>query len=163
MERIHLSWRIHRCKLDCRFWEIEINQRIHLYSRRHNGILEILQTNLHSLFHNGIRIYTGEEAEWVWQFLKDIPLWSKLVPAIYIHCNQVTIYKAQNFVYTGKSRHIRYRHNIVRRHSTARQLLSNGVIFIDFVSSKDKVADPFTKSLSGERINCALRGMRLKA
>ena len=110
-----------------------------------------------------IRIYTGEEAEWVRQFLEDIQLWSKPVPAICIHYNQVTIYKAQNFVYTGKSRHIRYRHNIVRRHSTARQLLLNGVIFIDFVLSKDKVADPFTKSLSGERIDCELRGMRLKA
>jgi len=80
------------------------------------------------------------------------------VPAICIHCNnQTTISKAQNFVYNGKPRHIRCRHNIVR------QLLSNEVISIDFVSSKDNLADPFTKGLSGELINCASRGMGLKA
>ena len=29
----------------------------------------------------------GEETEWLQQFLKDILLWLKLVPAIYIHCD----------------------------------------------------------------------------
>ena len=34
----------------------------------------------------------GEEAEWLRQFLKDIPLWQKPVPAICIHCdNQAAI------------------------------------------------------------------------
>ena len=28
----------------------------------------------------------GEEVEWLHQFLKDIPIWPKLVPAICIHC-----------------------------------------------------------------------------
>ena len=100
----------------------------------------------------------GEEAEWLWQFLKDIPLWPKLVPAIYIHCgNQAAISKTQNFIYNGKSRYIH------RRHKTVTQLLSNGIISIDFVSSKDNLADPFTKDLSGERIKCASRGMGIKA
>ena len=31
------------------------------------------------------------------------------------------------------------------------------------ISSKDNLADPLTKCLSGERINCASRGMGLKA
>ena len=39
----------------------------------------------------------------------------------------------------------------------------NEIISIDFVSSKDNLADPLTKGLSGERINCASRGMGLKA
>ena len=100
----------------------------------------------------------GEEAEWLRQFLEDIPLWQKPVPAICIHCdNQAAISRAQNVIYNGKSRHIR------RRHNTVKQLLSNRIISIDFVSSKDNLADPFTKGLSGERINCALRGMGLKA
>ena len=98
----------------------------------------------------------GEEAKWFRQFLKDIPLWQKSVPAICIHCdNQAAISRAQ--IYNGKSRHIRRRHNIVK------QLLSNEIISIDFVSSKDNLADPLTKGLSGERINCASRGMSLKA
>jgi len=70
------------------------------------------------------------------------------VPAICIHCdNQAAISQAQNFIYNSKSRHIR---------------LSNGIISIDFVSSKDNLADPFTKGLNGERINCTSRRMGLK-
>ena len=44
--------------------------------------------------------------------------------------------------------------HIHHRHNTVRQLLSNGVILIDFVALKDNLADSFPKSLSGERINC---------
>ena len=71
--------------------------------------------------------------------------------------NQAAISKAQNFIYNGKSKYIH------RRHNTVKQLLSNGIISIDFVSPKDNLADPLTKGLSGERINCASRGMGLKA
>ena len=93
---------------------------------------------------------TGEEAEWLRQFLKDIPLWEKSVPAICIHCdNQATISRAQNFIYNGKTRRIHHRHN------TVKHLLSNEIISIDFVSSKDDLADLFTKGLSLEHINCA--------
>ena len=85
-----------------------------------------------------------EEAEWLQQFFEDIPLWSKPVPAICIHCdNQAAIFRSQIFVYNIKSRHIHHRHN------TVRQLLSNEVISMNFVSSKDNLADLFTKSLSG--------------
>ena len=90
--------------------------------------------------------------------LKDIPLWPKPMPAICIHCdNQATISRAQNFIYNGKSRHTHHRHN------TVKWLLSNEIISIDFVSSKDNLAEQFTKGLSGEHINCASRGMGLKA
>ena len=84
----------------------------------------------------------GEEAEWFLQFLEDIPLWQKPVPAICIHYNQTAIFMAQNIIYNGKSRHIH------RRHNTVKQLLSNGIISIDFVLSKDNLVDPFTKDLS---------------
>jgi len=85
-------------------------------------------------------------------------LWPKPVPAICIYCdNQAATFRAQNFIYNGKSRHIRHIHN------TVKQFISNGIISIDFVSSKDNLADPFTKSLNRECINCALRGMMLKA
>ena len=63
----------------------------------------------------------------------------------------------QNFIYNGKSRHIR------RRHSTLKQLLSNEIISNDFVSSKDNLANLFIKNLNEERINCAPREMGLKA
>ena len=100
----------------------------------------------------------GEEAEWLRQFLEDIPFWPKPVTAICIHCdNQAALSRAKNLVYNGKSRHIR------RRHNTVRQLLSNGTISIDYVRTNDNLADPFTKGLSREKIDCASRGMGLKA
>ena len=58
----------------------------------------------------------GEEAEWLRQFLEDIPKWPKPVPAICIHCdNQSAIERAQSNMYNGKSRHIRRRHNTIRQ------------------------------------------------
>ena len=78
----------------------------------------------------------GEEAEWLRQFLEDISIWPKPVPTICIHCNsQSAIGRAQNDMYNGKSTHIRHRHN------TVKQLLSNGIISIDYIKSKDNLAD----------------------
>ena len=58
--------------------------------------------------------------------------------------------------YNGKSQHIRRRHNIVR------QLLSNGVSYIDYIKSKDNLAGPLTKGLSRDQVNYSSRGMGLK-
>ncbi|CAL9006947.1 unnamed protein product [Prunus brigantina] len=99
----------------------------------------------------------GEEAEWLRNFLEDIPCWPKPVPAICIHCDsQSTIARAQNNMYNGKSRHIR------RRHNTVKQLLSSGIITIDYIKSRDNLADPFTKGLNGEQVYRSSRGMGLK-
>ena len=49
-------------------------------------------------------------------------------------------------MYNGKSRHIR------RRHNTIRQLLSTGSYLIDYVKSKDNLADPLTKGLNRELV-----------
>ena len=100
---------------------------------------------------------TAEEAEWLRNFLEDIPDWEKPVPPICIHCDsQAAIGRAQNNMYNGKSRHIR------RRHNTVRQMLSNGVITIDYVRSKDNIADPLTKGLSKEQVCSSSKGMGLK-
>ncbi|GJY34360.1 putative RNA-directed DNA polymerase [Tanacetum coccineum] len=85
----------------------------------------------------------GEEAEWLRQFVEDIPRWPKPVTAISIHCDSKSAMgRAKSTMYNGKSRHIR------RRHNSIRQLLSTGVISIDYVASKDNIVDPFTKGLS---------------
>ncbi|PHT57191.1 hypothetical protein CQW23_05677 [Capsicum baccatum] len=49
-------------------------------------------------------------------------------------------------MYNGKSRHIRQRHN------TVRELLSSGIITVDYVKSKDNMLDPLTKGLSREGV-----------
>ena len=58
-------------------------------------------------------------------------------------------------MYNGKSRHIRHRHN------TVRQFLSSGIISIDYVKSKDNIANPLTKGLAREQVYKLSRGMGL--
>jgi len=99
----------------------------------------------------------GEEAEWLRHFLEDILIWQKPVPPICIHCDsQSAIGRAQSNMYNSKSRHIR------RRHNTIRQLLSIGIISIDYVKSKNNIADPLTKGLNRELVEKSSRGMELK-
>ena len=52
--------------------------------------------------------------------------------------------------------------NIRRRHNTIKQLLSTGVISLDYVKSRVNIADPLTKGLNRELIEKSSRGMRLK-
>ena len=62
----------------------------------------------------------GKEAEWLWNFVEDIPLSPKPVRPICIHCDsQEAIGREGRVMDNGKSRHIRWRHN------TVRQLLSS--------------------------------------
>ena len=100
----------------------------------------------------------GEEAEWLRNFVEDIPNWTKPMPAICVHCdNQSAIGRAHNVMYNGKSRHIR------RRHNTIRQLLSSGIISIDYVRSKENIADPLTKGLNRDQVEKTSIGMGLKS
>ncbi|KAB2632504.1 DNA polymerase zeta catalytic subunit-like [Pyrus ussuriensis x Pyrus communis] len=99
----------------------------------------------------------ADEAEWLKHFLEDIPFWPKPVTAICIHCDSMAAQgRAKNAEYNGKSRHIR------RRHKTIRQLLKNGTISIDYIKSKENIADPLTKGLSKDQVAFTSRGMGLK-
>ena len=99
----------------------------------------------------------GEKAEWLRHFLEDVLRWPKLVSEICIYCDsQFSISKTQANKYNGKSRHIR------RRPNTNRQLLSIGVIYVNYVKSKDNIANPLTKGLNRELVEKSSKGMRLK-
>ena len=79
------------------------------------------------------------------------------MPPICIYCDsQSAIGRAQNYMYYDKSRHIRHRHN------TIGQLLSTGVISLDYVRSKDNIMDPLTKGLNRELVKKSSRGIKLK-
>ena len=89
--------------------------------------------------------------------MEDIPRWPKPLTAICIHCdNQSALARAQSMMYNGRSRHIR------RRHNTVRQLISTGVISVDYVRSNENIADPLTKGLSTDKVYRLSRGMGLK-
>ncbi|PHT46363.1 hypothetical protein CQW23_15521 [Capsicum baccatum] len=99
----------------------------------------------------------GEEAEWLQNFLKDIPYWSKPVAPVCIHYDsQAAIGRAESMMYNGKSRHIR------RRHNTVRELLSSGIITVAYVKSKDNVLNPLIKGLSREGVKRTSKGMGLR-
>ncbi|PHT73056.1 hypothetical protein T459_23841 [Capsicum annuum] len=99
----------------------------------------------------------GEEAEWLRNFLEDIPYWLKPMAPICIHCDsQAAIGRAGSMMYSGKSRHIRWRHNTVRK------LLSSGIITIDYVKSNDNMPDPLTKGLSREGVERTSKGIGLR-
>ncbi|PHT32230.1 hypothetical protein CQW23_28567 [Capsicum baccatum] len=100
---------------------------------------------------------TDEEAEWLQNFLKDIPYWPKPVAPVCIHCDsQAAIGRAGSMMYNSKSHHIQ------RRHNTVRELLSSGIITIDYVKSKDNVSNPLIKGLSREGVERTSKGMGLR-
>ncbi|MBW1279393.1 Ty1/Copia family ribonuclease HI, partial [Escherichia coli] len=89
---------------------------------------------------------------------EDIPMWEEPVPLICVHCDsQSAISRALNNNYNGKSRHIR------RRHKTIRNLISTGILTIDYIKSADNLADPFTKGLARDQVEKSSRGMGLQA
>ena len=100
---------------------------------------------------------TGQEAEWLRDLLIEIPLASKNVSKVSIHCHsQTTLARAYSKVFNRKSRHISLRHEYVRK------LINDGIISLTFVRSSYNLADPFTKSLTRDLVKKFSRGMRLK-
>ena len=98
-----------------------------------------------------------EEGEWLRNFLEDIPVWPKPVTAICIHCDSMaTQGRAKSNIYNGKSRHKRHRHN------TIKQLFSSAVISIQYIKSKENLADPLKKGLPREQVKNTSKGMGLK-
>ena len=58
-------------------------------------------------------------------------------------------------MYNDKSRLIK------RRHKSVRQLISSGIITIDYVKSKDNVSNPLNKGLNREEVEKSSTVMRL--
>ena len=99
----------------------------------------------------------GKEAEWLRNLVYEIPLWEKPVSLILIHCDSAaTLDKAYSHVYNGKSRHLGVRHSAVR------ELITHGVISVDFVRSQQNLADHLTKGLARDLVTKSAKGMGLR-
>ncbi|GKE96786.1 zinc finger, CCHC-type containing protein [Tanacetum coccineum] len=84
----------------------------------------------------------GKEAEWLRNLILDIPLWSKPIAPIFIRCDSTaTLAKAYSQIYNGKSRHLGVRHIMIR------ELITNGVVSIEFVRSQRNLAGHLTKGM----------------
>ncbi|GJZ85547.1 zinc finger, CCHC-type containing protein [Tanacetum coccineum] len=100
----------------------------------------------------------SKEAEWLKNLLLEIPLWSKPIAPISIHYDSVaTLAKAYSQMYNEKSRHLGVRHIMIR------ELITNGVISIEFVRSQQNLADHLTKVLARDLVIKSAEGMRLKS
>ncbi|KAG7553092.1 Zinc finger CCHC-type [Arabidopsis thaliana x Arabidopsis arenosa] len=100
----------------------------------------------------------GREAEWLRHLVSEIPLWPKPVSPISIHCDsQATLAKAYSQVYNGKSRHLGL------RHSGIRELITHGVITLEFIRSEHNLADHLTKGLARDLVIKSAKGMGLKS
>ncbi|PHT50786.1 hypothetical protein CQW23_10533 [Capsicum baccatum] len=117
-------------------------------------VLLALQWNLNlSHWIKPVKKQNGSKISWK-IFLIGPNLWHQYV---YMHFDsQAAIGRVESMMYNGKSRHIR------RRHNTVRELLSSGIITVDYVKSKDNVSDPLTKGLSREGVERISKGMSLR-
>ncbi|GJW83589.1 hypothetical protein Tco_0156734 [Tanacetum coccineum] len=98
----------------------------------------------------------GKEAEWLKNLLLKIPLWVKLITPISIRCDSVsTLAKAYNQMYNGKSRHLGVRHIMVH------ELITNGMVSIEFVRSQQNLADRLTKGLARDLVINSAEGIGL--
>ncbi|GJT69582.1 zinc finger, CCHC-type containing protein [Tanacetum coccineum] len=99
----------------------------------------------------------SKEVEWLRNMLLDIELWAQPMPAISLHCDsQSTLSRAYNKVYNGKYRHISLRHAYIK------ELISNGIIPIEYIRSCKNLVDPFIKGLSKNIVFGTTREMGLK-
>ncbi|GJX21974.1 hypothetical protein Tco_0226419, partial [Tanacetum coccineum] len=67
-----------------------------------------------------------------------------------------TLAKAYSQMYNGKSRHLCVRHNMIR------ELIMNGVIYIEFVRSQQNLADDLIKGLARDLVIKSAKKMGLK-
>ena len=75
-----------------------------------------------------------------------------------MHCDsQVAISKVTSKNFKEKRRHLRVRHKSIRN------LISHGVISLDFVGLENNITDPLTKGLMSQQVLESSRGMRLKS
>jgi len=97
------------------------------------------------------------EAEFLKNLLCDLPLLNKPIPPISMHRDsQVAISKVTSKNFNKKRKHLRVRHKSIRN------LISHGIISLDFVRSANNIADPLTKGLKRQQVLETSRGMRLK-
>ncbi|GKA63049.1 zinc finger, CCHC-type containing protein [Tanacetum coccineum] len=92
-------------------------------------------------------VAAGKEAEWLRNLILKIPLWSKPIEPISIRCDSAaTLVKAYSQMYNEKSRHLYVRHNMIR------ELITNGVVFIEFVRSQQNLANHLMKGLARDLV-----------
>ena len=102
---------------------------------------------------------TGTEAEWLHGLMSVLPVVSRPLPAIAVHCDsRTTIDKISSEKYNAKTkRHIQVRLKSIRG------LVSERIIAVEFIGTQDNIADPLTKGLQHAVVLKSRLGMGLIA
>jgi len=100
----------------------------------------------------------GAEAEWLRDFLLDLPMVGKPILAISMNCdNQTVITKVNSSRNNMKSIRL-----VKRQLKFVRKLKTFGVIMVDYVHTSNNLADQFTKGLPHNVIESASREMGMR-
>nr|GEW38520.1 hypothetical protein [Tanacetum cinerariifolium] len=101
---------------------------------------------------------SGWEAEWLKNLLLEILMWVKLMAPISIrYDNAATLVKDYSQMYNGKSRHLGVSNSMIC------ELITNGVVYIEFVRSQQNLADHLMKGLARDLVIKFAEGMGLKS
>nr|GEU41407.1 zinc finger, CCHC-type [Tanacetum cinerariifolium] len=92
-------------------------------------------------------VAAGKEAKWLKNLLLEIPMWVKPMAPISIRCDSAaTLAKAYSQMYNGMFRHLGVRHSMIR------ELITNGVVSIEFLRSQQNLVDHLTKGLARDLV-----------
>nr|GEX34019.1 zinc finger, CCHC-type [Tanacetum cinerariifolium] len=96
----------------------------------------------------------GKEVKWLRNLVLEIPLWSKTIAPISILCDSAaTLAKAYSQMFNGKSRHLSIRHIMIH------ELITNGVLSIEFVRSQQNLVYRMTKGLARDLVLKSAEGI----
>ncbi|GKE77401.1 hypothetical protein Tco_1543521 [Tanacetum coccineum] len=100
----------------------------------------------------------GKEVEWLRNLIHEISIRLKpITPTFIYYDSAVTLVRAYNQIYNGKSR------NLGVRHGMNMELIMNGVVSIEFVRSQNNLDDHLTKGLARDLVFKSLIWIGLKS
>jgi hypothetical protein len=98
------------------------------------------------------------EAEWLRELLMDLPVVEKPISIISMNCDNQTVIVKVN----GSKDNMKSTRHVKRRLKSVKKLRNSRVIALDYVNTSKNLADQFTKGLSRNVIESALRELGLR-
>jgi hypothetical protein len=101
---------------------------------------------------------TTGEVEWLRELLMDLPVVSKLVPTILLHCDNESVIT----IVINAKENLKSTRHVKRRIKIVRHLRHTCVIDVEYINTSRNLADPFTKGLARAVIDETSKKMGLQ-